>query len=249
MSRKRARSDSGATYARRRLGSRKLRIYNAPSTAIHKFRRHAYAYKIFSSNTLPVVEQDGPGSPSFNVGSYGTDDFNSTQFGLALAYKLKDLPEYTEFTSLFDQYRIDRVELKFMFQSNAVNLANSSTTANNKAGVMPIMYWSQDLDDNNTPTSQEIVTEYGKCRSRILSGNDTFTVNLYRPGVSRSVFQGLVPAYEMSRNSKIDIAYPEVLHFGHKFWFRNWFTPQSDADALIKLTVQPIFHFTCYNVR
>ena len=51
------------------------------------------------------------------------------------------MPNVSEFTGLYDQYRIDYVECKFSFSNN--NSSNSSP-----GSTLPIMYLVKDYDDS-----------------------------------------------------------------------------------------------------
>lgn len=98
MPRKRTRSRSTQTWGRKRAkkygrGWRKS-IGRAPSRIIHNFKR-----------TFQLANYDPVGA--------------GVQYR-ALSFKLSDLPNYTEFTTLFDVYAIRKVVCKFFYDLDGV---------------------------------------------------------------------------------------------------------------------------------
>ena len=63
------------------------------------------------------------------------------RFILGSSYATLPMPNVSEFTGLYDQYRIDYVECKFSFSNN--NSSNSSP-----GSTLPIMYLVKDYDDS-----------------------------------------------------------------------------------------------------
>ncbi len=78
---------------------------------------------------------------------------NSTDVGRSYVGQLSVLPNISEFTSLFDQYRILKVHLSFVL----VRAGQIGTT-----GVTnyPNMCWAYDPNDSTTPTTLSDVTSY-----------------------------------------------------------------------------------------
>jgi len=192
---------------------------------------------------------DDSGGNSTNVGASNTDDFNGIQFGFAQFFKLNSVQGVADFTGLFDQYKIDKVVLKCMFQSNAVGLAQDSQVAASKSGVLPILYYTQDLDDAAAPNGVTVVQQYARAKSRVLNANEEFSITVV-PRVARQVFQnGVASGYENAGGARIDNGYPNVEHYGMKYWVRNWFGPTTDNTNNCKLTIQPVYYLSMYNTR
>jgi len=237
------RSRSGSIVRRggdslRRLQSRRIPrqvTINAP----YRFVRHG--------ETITVKNVSGPVFDNTTIVTAGSavDDFNSIQFGWGQFFALSQVSNYTEFTRLFDQYRIDKIVLNFKFQANAVDVTQRGGA---KGGILPILYYTQDLDDGTAPASQDDLLQYQQCKSRILNGNDAFSM-VIKPGVSRQVYQGATSGYEMARSPKIDNGYPDVQHYGIKCWVRNWMSNGVATDDNCKLTMEPVYHLSMFNVR
>lgn len=81
-------------------------------------------------------------------------------------FALNQLPNYTEFTSLFDQFKICKVYYRFVLRRSPSDI----TTAANK-GLLTSVVWVHDFDGGSgTPTSADELYQYGKrCRQIWLS--------------------------------------------------------------------------------
>lgn len=85
---------------------------------------------------------------------------NATNTYASYNFSLVDLPSYTEFTSLYDMYKINAVKLTFLPQvtnsisSGAVNNPNASSR----------FFSVIDYNDGSAPTSIDELRQYHSCR-------------------------------------------------------------------------------------
>jgi hypothetical protein len=161
-------------------------------------------------------------------------------------FNFKQIPNYSELVALFDQYRIDKIELRILYQNNIAPVDTDGRIG--KTSPLPIMYYAPDFDDHTPPADQAALLEYGGCKMKILTANAPFSIFI-KPNITRAVYQGITSAYESARPTKVDCNYPQVEHFGMKYFFRNWFNGLTDGTANAKLTIQPIYHITMFNDR
>lgn len=130
----------------------------------------------------------------------------------AIAFRLDDLAQDSTFASLFDQYRIDKVLLRFMARNIAVSVFN---TASPNGGV-PLLYITQDRDDSSAPASLNAVKEYDQCV--VMNGMTSCDVMIEaRPTLSAfagGAFSGYTTA---DVEPWIDVANVDVPHYGVKF--------------------------------
>lgn len=158
------------------------------------------------------------------------------------AFKLNDLPNYQEFTNLFDEYRIDRVDLKFVFGANAMQL--QTVPANTVAGLVPIVT-AIDYDDANPCTAMSQLFEYES--AKIHRMGDIFTVSL-RPKISTAAYGGGVfTSYTNQRGIWIDNASPSVAHFGVKACIQTSLYG-AGANTNQTLEVFATYHIKCRDV-
>jgi len=255
VSRKRSRrdSDAGTPYGRRsRIPNRRIFRELTLGTRPYQFRRLGSVCEITALNGVPsfVDNSSGGGGATTSSGPANTDDFNTIQFGAAQFFKLNTVQGVSDFTSLFDQYKIDKVVLQCMFQSNAVGVTEDSQVNGGKGGILPILYYTQDLDDAAVPNGLATVQQFARCKTKILNANKPFNITI-RPKVARQVYQaGVASGYETASNAKIDNNFPDVQHYGMKYWIRNWFAQTSTPEqSKCKLTIQPVYYLSMYNSR
>lgn len=123
----------------------------------------------------------------------------------AFRFKMDDLNAYTEFTALFDEYMLLKVQLTFL--PLKVEYNNSSSLS------ISTFTYVTDRDDSNTPASINELMQYANVRNR--SGSKQFRVTIY-PRFSTMIYNGATSAYT-SKRGFIDAAYPEVPHYGFKY--------------------------------
>lgn len=155
---------------------------------------------------------------------------------------LQQLPEYTDFTSLFQQYRINAVKYEFI---PAPNVTGATVSTN-----QPI-YWGQfgsalDFDDNVTPTTEdELLTSQSYKKTRATSVHSRY----FRPKMLREIYNGSGPtALEPCAARWISTIYPEVPHYGLKVWC-DAPTPPSSGSMSIEYTVRMTLWFSCKNTQ
>jgi hypothetical protein len=118
---------------------------------------------------------------------------------------LSSLPNPTEFTTLFDQYRISRVEYHFWpLQTEAVN----STTA-----VTPGIITVVDYDDSGSLATVTAAFQYPNAVWR--SAYKPFCVS-FKPHIAVAAFSGAFTSYMNTKDQWIDASSPAVIHYGLK---------------------------------
>lgn len=142
----------------------------------------------------------------------------------AKSFKLSELPNYAEFTNLFEYYKINAVKLQFF--PRAVDYANQ-TNSN--------MIIATDRNDATVPTSGEDLMQYNG--RRIITGFKPFTVYIKAPRVADAVYNGaLSTGYAQGKRSWIDSKSPSVDHYGLKgFWY-------CDPNSNLKIDVMQTFY-------
>lgn len=162
-------------------------------------------------------------------GSFGFAGVGSN--AISLAFSLKNLyinfgpsvnvvqmPNYTDFTNLFEQYRLGSVEVMLFFNRNAESAATTSST-------LPLIAFVNDFTDSTQLTSIADALEYPNCRI-IQMGNtrgESPAVKLHiTPKVAGEVSDyGVAPALQFTQNPWINSLYPDTPHFAIKGWYDN----------------------------
>jgi hypothetical protein len=140
--------------------------------------------------------------------------------GFAIAFTLNDLPDVSEFTSLFDQYRLDWVEYTFVLRKFA---AGSS---------LPVIYYAEDHDDSNLPSFAAI------CEAQnvqiVTFGSDRTMIKFrITPNVLRQVYNGLTSGYERAPPGVwLDCANSAIPHYGVKYVIENYNTTDTPNNVV-----------------
>lgn len=180
-----------------------------------------------------------------------TASFNSatmTYTNIAGAYvvSLDTLPNYTEFTNLYDQYKINGVKLSFVPSgSQAVYSTLSGTT---QAAGFGRFNSAIDYDDSTTPANENVLLQYNNLRTT--PGWKTHT-RYYRPKVRNAAVidtvSGALAAAPVRGGQWLSTSAPDVEHYGLKV-FCN--APVNTATSTsITYSVYATLYLACKNVR
>jgi len=169
----------------------------------------------------------------------GNIDSTTVGTGGGYYFRLNQLPNYAEFTALFDAYRINKVVMRFIPQYNQIN-----TNTNVGAPVtVPLMYTVIDYDDVTSPTGGVDLQQYASCKT--MAGNKPFTMVIV-PKTATPVYRNNVASAYLQNNPRqwIDCTYPDVEHYGVRF-----FMNPSLVLAQFSYTVEATFYIAFKNVR
>lgn len=172
----------GRRRPRRTIRKRKLR--RVRSNTVHSFIRTA--------ETI------------YNL-TYGVPLYRGDQFQLNLT------PSSTEFTNLYDQYRIKGVKRTFIYSQTGAD-TTGAIGPYGPAGA-PMLYMVRDYDDAATPSAVSEFLQRPYCTIRRLTG---ITKTFIRPKMAGSVYNGGTTAYG-PKSGWIDVGYPDVPHYAIKW--------------------------------
>lgn len=152
--------------------------------------------------------------------------------GRAFVFRLSDLLQATEFTRLFDSYRLNGVKVTMS------PLTNSALTANPSYKLMTAI----DLDDDATPTVNGLLQRSNVKIKTVTSGGNNpqvfsrflrprYLTQLYETSTSTGYGQG-------ARKQWLDTADPSIPHYGLKV---VW-----DTDPVLASDILWQFYFTYY---
>lgn len=146
--------------------------------------------------------------------------------GLGWSFKLNDVPDYAEFTSLYDAYVLDKVELTYILE-------------NNTPGQYPVLFWAPDYDDASTPLTVDTVTTHQNVKMHAFSENARSVTMTVRPRTLGQTYRaGVTSGYNWQpEGTLIDMANTDVPYYGIKAWMsHNNFTdnPYARVRSVIK---------------
>jgi len=217
--RSRERSSSGGRAVRARTRSRSMSVTRVPKTiglkGEHKFTRTInFAYVLNPS--LGFVETPTPVTAGSHLAFTYTLQGIQIRGSSGLGYLASiNLPNSSDFTNLFDHYRIDKVELKLISTCTDVGVTGTSSH------MMPIIWVFNDNDDGLAPTtSSQFLEREGL---RMLSFSDTNIKNhTVYPRTAVQNYNGIaLSGYgQGSKYAFVDCAYPNVEYYGTKLSYQ-----------------------------
>lgn len=162
--------------------------------------------QIVSINRAPVSYTREFSYPNLQILTGNINVFNSYYF------TLNSLPNYAEFTLLFDQYRIWTMIMKFRLI--APPEANNTITTQQ---YYPDISCTVDYDDSNVVTCMETIYQYGKCKRGILKPTQWFTYK-FHPTVSFQLYRtSTTTAYAPAKSDQwLDLTYTDTPYYGLK---------------------------------
>jgi len=133
----------------------------------------------------------------------------------AMSFALDQLPAYTEFAALFDQYRVEKIDLVF---STRLDPSNSSAAAQS---WFPRLFTLVDNDDTSVPSGADELRQSARCQLAIVKP-DSFVKRSFVPQTLATVYNsGVSSGYALSNNTWLDMAVPSIPHYGMKYAIEN----------------------------
>lgn len=152
-------------------------------------------------------------------------------------FSLNQLPGYTDFTSLFDQYTIHAIKLNFY-----PSLTSADVNPWLTAQTVPKCYYIVDRDDQTPFATIDQALQHGKVKIRMM--NKPFSIYM-KPSTLAEIYRTAVTtAYNPRYNVKIDMANDNVPHYGVKFIMDD---SGNDNSFLMKCVAT--FYVSCYNTQ
>jgi hypothetical protein len=129
----------------------------------------------------------------------------------ALNFKLSDLATYASL-SLYDQYRIDRIEVTICPQL-ITNVTKGTLGADMM--VLPLFVTAVDLDDSTTPATLAAVLSNPTAQIHGVFNHNV--VRSFVPNIAMSAYQGAFTGYAAEEPQWLDTATPDIQHYGLKY--------------------------------
>jgi len=133
--------------------------------------------------------------------------FASVDKFAAYQFALSDLTDYTNWISVFDQYRIDEIQAVIRPLSTSVGLQIPTSIK------PPLIYTVVDYDDATAPTTILELKQYSNCA---ISLYETVVVHI-KPHMALAAYSGSVfTSFANAQGQWIDAASASVPHYGIK---------------------------------
>lgn len=155
-------------------------------------------------------------------------------------FTLADVPGSTEFTSLFDQYRINKVVMRFMPMINVNNVQPVAGASVTNPGLMGTVIDHDDVSTLATITDYEQYQTW-KCQPAISLRTHTRVI---RPRIAVGAYAGAFTSYANTKGW-IDCGSPNVQHYGLKFYMDAY----GNANAAQTYQVMATYYLSFRDVR
>lgn len=161
-------------------------------------------------------------------------------------FQLSSLPNYTEFTNLFDQFRINMIKYSIIQNRNVNQTFYDSATTLVNYTALPTIVSIIDYDDSATTPNlntlyqyqNQKVTSYGVPHKRIFS-----------PSVLASAYEtGIGTAYMPRFKQWIDTEDSSTIHFGIK-WAATALDNSAISTTPFNALVRMTYYIQCKNVK
>lgn len=171
---------------------------------------------------------------------------DGTTVGRSSNFKLSDLPNYTEFTALFDQFRISRIKYRWVVNRNpdyggavVTNIYNTVVQ-----GVYPRIMWVHDYDGGAVPANFADLQQYPSMKEVYLTPDKPYTKWYYiKPARLAVEYEtAALSAYRPTWSGYLDVASVDTPFYGIRMF----------ADGLntgIQLRLECWYELEFKNVR
>lgn len=204
----------------RRRGNMVKRV-NRSASGVHYFKRRVLIANIVASTSALGVPSPAAGALTFNLAS---------------------LPSASEFTALFDQYKITGVKLDFIPLGDTINLPLTSMTGTTGA-LSPggPLILATDYDDASTPGSSAQLLEYQASKVIPIPRRHRMYI---KPRIAVEINNGITTGYG-ARTGWVDSSYSSVAHYGVKYWMNA----PSVSSASYTYQVWGTYYISCKGVN
>jgi len=166
-----------------------------------------------------------------------------------LVYTFDQLVGYTEFSALFENYRITKIVVTFQLITNPdSNNSTNNNPANSGqlANWFPKIWYTIDRDGGSDETLSSMKERQG-VRCAILQPNKTVKVS-FKPSCRTLTYKTSTTEGFAPRNIKLDMADVNVPHYGLLYLIdTNGLNP--DDTYPFKVAMETQMFFTCTGVR
>lgn len=167
---------------------------------------------------------------------YGNVSSHNVDVHVAWSVSLGQLPNSSEFTNLYDKYKI--ISAKFQ----VVPIFNVNSMQTNEQ-LVPVLY-VHDYDDSGPLSSDAEYYQFSNFKQR--RAGTVFNIMLY-PKVATTVYNtALTSGYATQRPMWLDCDSPNVPHYGLKIKFPTCF---GSGDNSVTYRVLATVTFACMNAR
>jgi len=220
----------------RRMASRSMVYGN-----VHAFRR----WGVFPDSSTSKANStysvlNGGGNWLIAAGANEAD--------MAISFRLADVENSSEFSNLYDQYKIKAILVTIKMITNPdAQLTLNNSAANASTNFFPTLWYATDQDDANA-TSIAALRQFARVKHRVLMPNREIKIML-RPTVLNQLYGGLTSGYSLA-SPWVDMNRTDVQHYGLKLACdMEGLNTDTEAEGQYQLRINCKYYFQCKNAR
>lgn len=157
-------------------------------------------------------------------------------------FQLTDIINVADFENLFDQFKIEKVEL-IMRWSPTASVYTSSNTNQGQGVYNPVLYYVRDYDDNDLINNITDMQEIQKHRSVRLTPHRPIKINLKPAVLAQAYKTAVTTSYGPKWGMKLSMNDDSTPHYGLKVGV------QKLGENMGQISIDTKYHFTCYGVQ
>lgn len=245
---------AGVRRTRRRRGYANRRVKLSKSLIS---TARPYLYKRTTSNFTQVgtdtfssnITVSALNAGLIRVDLNGTGPTYKFFWGQSIGFSLADIPNYSEFTQLYDQYKINKIVLKIYPFNNIPSTANTTATS---GGVGLIIHSILDPDNLLVASADEAgvntLRQYQNYKTVNMS-NKKYFKKVITPRMLEGVVNsaGTIVGNRVNKSYYIDCAYPSVPHYGVHLLYE--FINPTTATVSYFLRIEATYYMSFKDVR
>jgi len=228
---------------RKRSAKRRSPRINAARFTRRKVRRSRASPSVTVHRYIRMCQNGNPPDQSCNIELPN----GVVEVAYSPVIKFNNMSGNSEFTALYDLYKIHKVTFMFQLINNPDAAYFNNTNAANFSSIYPKIWWVYDPDDNNSITLDDI-KQYATVKCAVLQPNKLIRVPV-RPNILVQAYQSAVSTqYFPAYNKWIDMTLNTTPYYGIKFVIEsNTVTPHLSSPYKIRCDAKYVF--SCKNPR
>lgn len=193
------------------------------TVALHHFKRNGFVSQFGMTTT----------ASGYFFGSIFANGLESINYAPSSTVAM---PNYSEFTSLFDQYKIINYTVEIIPRWTGLDISGDNSPG------LPTIYWLYDTDDSTVPSSISDMMERPYVHKRVI--RSTIKLFVRYPCIASMLYRTAVTTgYSAKRSPWIDINDSNVPHMGIKYAIVGTASTNYTFDVKVN------WNFACKNPR
>lgn len=237
------------TTPRRRISTFNKRVSKRSTRVLRRgriSRSYTFSRWLIQQNIANIAVSGGTYTGSSSILSCGA---SVTEVAVGQNYTLDSLPNVSEFTTLFDQYKIRKVICQIKMLNVPENQYAAMSNNANYGNFYPTIWWVNDKDDSSPYTLAQIKEVQG-VRHRVIRPNTEINMSC-NPTILGQLYRTSVTTGYKPQKGYIDIGQTNVPHFANKFVIdlEGLNTSVLDPTFLPRFKLNYRVFFECKGVR